>query len=105
MSLLSRSPIITASEGAHPARRIGEDCYSNIGTRNVRSYCVKHFVSLIEELLKLVVRRHLVTLAAFFLQPHPPVFAITSFPTARAPNRDGQLSVPFQPIVPTVMSR
>ena len=30
----------------------------------------------IEELLELVVRRHLVTLAAFLLQPHPPAPAV-----------------------------
>jgi hypothetical protein len=46
MSLLSRSPIIMASEARTRRAELEIECYSNIGTTNVLPYCVKHFVSL-----------------------------------------------------------
>ena len=43
MSLLSQSPIITASEGGIRRAELETNCYSNIGMKNVRLYRLNTF--------------------------------------------------------------
>ena len=47
----------------------------------------------IEELLELMVRRHLVTLAAFLLQPHPPALAVGEIVLDRNDGADAREAV------------